>query len=131
MGSPYLSGLAGVAKKILGFFRTYQVAAGLIAGSVIFPLMVGYVKTQWDMANWKQQTRADDLRARHALSLKNRADALDDLYKAYGSFNMAARFLVLDAELGRLESELGRDHRRAYESEMRGFFKDQYILLFK
>jgi hypothetical protein len=46
---------------ILTFLQNSNLGLGLVISSVVFPLMVDYVKSRWDNANAERKRRTDEI----------------------------------------------------------------------
>jgi hypothetical protein len=116
---------------IVRFLQDNNLGIGLIISSIVFPLVVDYVKRRWDKLNWEYRQRAEDIRERQAATLQQRIELLDSLTKCYMAYIIEARFVVLDANLNRLGSPLGKEHRKSYDDQAKSFLRDVEILRLK
>jgi hypothetical protein len=121
----------GNIMNIWDFLKEQNIGIALVISSVVFPLMVHYVKQRWDRSYWQQRIRADEIRNKQSKILDKKVEILDSLNSLFATFAVEARFIIVDADLGRLATDLGIRHRESYDEYARSFFRDILVIEFK
>lgn len=117
-------------KKILDLLKSNNITMGIIVSSVIFPLMVSYIKTNWDKANWEQRRITNEIQEKNSITFKKKAEIIDELTKIYVAFLVEARTITFDVSLERQNSDIGSQHLSSYDTYVKLFFKKALNLTF-
>lgn len=92
--------------------------------------MIGYVKNQWDIANWERQNIANEIQTKQKLYINKRAEIINELRNLYIGYMIEVEFLIVDHNLKRLNSVLGEEHKMAYDLYAKHFFRKSTALPF-
>lgn len=112
---------------MLNFLRENDVTIGVVVGSLLLPLIADFVKRRWDRQKEERERRVLDFRERQQAILRKRLEIVDDITNSYMEFLISVRFIILDFQHERLDSELGRHHRSSYDERAQAFLSRSSI----
>jgi hypothetical protein len=112
---------------VLDFLQENDVIVGLILGSLLLPLIVDFMKRRWDREKEERDRRVLEFRERQQATLTKRLEIVDKVTTSYMEFIIGIKFILLDFERKRLDSELGRRHRASYDEHAQAFLSESSI----